>query len=65
MRIGPLLQYFRSGCGQILKDNIMIEVKWDQLNEECPCCGALLIDTLQNRRKVYSPLIEQEQVSSL
>jgi Rad51 len=48
----------------MLKDNIMIEVQQDQLNEECPGCGALLIDTLQNRRKVSSPLLEQEQVST-
>src|SRR5919108_3586072 len=65
MRIGPLLQYFCSSCGQILKDNTIIQVKWDQLNEECPSCGALLIETLQNRKKVTpSPLEEQEAGTS-
>ena len=64
MRNRPLLQYFCSGCGQILKDNTIVEVKWEELNGECPYCGALLIDTLQNRRKVYSPLLEREQVGT-
>jgi DNA-directed RNA polymerase subunit RPC12/RpoP len=64
MRIGPLLQYFCSSCGKILKENTTLEFQQDQLNEECPGCGALLINTLQNRRKVYSSLLEQEHVST-
>ena len=64
MRIGPLLQYFCSSCGQILKDNTIIQVKWDQLNEECPSCGALLIETLQNRKKVTPSLLEQEEAGT-
>ena len=49
MRIGPLLQYFCSSCGKILKNNTTLEVQNQQIKEECPSCGALLIDTLQNR----------------
>jgi len=64
MRTGPLLQYFCSSCGKTLKENSTIEFQRDQLNEECPGCGALLIDTLQNRRKVSESLWEQEQVNN-
>jgi Rad51 len=64
MRIGSLLQYFCSSCGKILKENTTIEVQRHQLNEECPGCGALLIDSLQNRRKVSLSLLEQGQVST-
>jgi hypothetical protein len=64
MRIGPLLQYFCSSCGKTLKENTTIEFQKDQLKEECPGCGALLIDTLQNRRKVSESLWEQEQVNN-
>jgi hypothetical protein len=46
----------------ILKENMTIELQSDQIKEEYPCCGALLINTFQNRRKVYSPSLEQEQV---
>jgi DNA-directed RNA polymerase subunit RPC12/RpoP len=50
MRIGPLLQYFCSSCGKILKDGTTLEIQNQQLKEEeCPSCGALLVDTLQNR----------------
>jgi hypothetical protein len=63
MRIGPLLQYFCSSCGKILKEHTTIEFQINQLNEECPGCGALLIDTLQNRR--FSPSAShQEQVAT-
>jgi hypothetical protein len=62
MRIVPLLDYYCSRCGKILRKNTIIEVQRDRLNEECPGCGALLIDTLQNRRKVSPSLLEQEQV---
>jgi hypothetical protein len=46
----------------ILKGNMTIELQSDQIKEECPSCGALLIDTLQNRRQVSRSLFEQEQV---
>src|SRR5918994_130771 len=49
MRIGPLLQYFCSSCGKILKDSITLEIQNQQIKEECPSCGAMLLDTLQNR----------------
>jgi hypothetical protein len=64
MRIVPLLDYCCSSCGRILRENTIIEVQRDQLNEECPGCGALLIDTLQNRIKVSPSLSEQSQVST-
>src|SRR5215216_6017102 len=64
MRIIPLLDYYCSSCGKILRENTTIEVQREQLNEECPSCGALLIDSLQNRRKVSSSLSEQGQVST-
>jgi DNA-directed RNA polymerase subunit RPC12/RpoP len=64
MRIVPLLDYSCSSCGKILRENITIEVQRDQLNEECPGCGALLIDSLQNRRKVPPSLSEQGEVST-
>src|ERR687896_404623 len=50
MRIGPLLQLFCSSCGKILKESSTIELQNGQLKEECPSCGSLLIDTLENRR---------------
>jgi hypothetical protein len=50
MRLGPLLQYFCSSCGKILKNSTTLEIQNQQhIKEECPSCGALLIDTLQNR----------------
>src|SRR5919109_4949765 len=50
MRIGPLLQYFCSSCGKILKNSTILEIQNQQIKEEeCPSCGALLLDTLQNR----------------
>ncbi len=64
MGIVPLLDYYCSSCGKILRENTTIEVQRDELNEECPSCGTLLIDCLQNRRKVYPPLLEQEQVGT-
>jgi hypothetical protein len=37
-------------CGKILKDGTTIEIQNQQIKEEeCPSCGALLVDTLQNR----------------
>ena len=64
MRIVPHLDYYCSSCGKILRENTTIEVQRDVLNEECPRCGALLMDSLQNRRKVSPSLLEQEQVST-
>jgi DNA-directed RNA polymerase subunit RPC12/RpoP len=51
LRIGPLLQYFCSSCSKILKDRTILEIQNQQIKEEeeCPFCGALLLDTLQNR----------------
>ncbi|CAN5518755.1 hypothetical protein BH18THE2_BH18THE2_15260 [soil metagenome] len=49
MRIEPLLQYYCSRCGKILKENTSVGIQKEQLKEECPVCGALLLDTLQNR----------------
>ena len=64
MRIVPLLDYYCSSCGKILRENTTIEVQRDRLNEECTGCGALLIDSLQNRIKVSASLSEQGQVST-
>jgi hypothetical protein len=41
-----------------------LEIQNQQLKEECPSCGALLLDTLQNRRKVSSALWEQGEVNT-
>jgi hypothetical protein len=57
MRFGPpLLQYFCSDCGLLLKQT---ELKHTQLGrvgrqgeEECPKCGSLLSHNLQQRRRV-------------
>ena len=49
MRIEPLLQYFCSSCGKILKNSTTLEIQNQQIKEECTSCGALLVDTLQNR----------------
>jgi hypothetical protein len=58
MRFGlpPLLQYFCSECGLLLKQS-KTELKHAQLGrrgrgqgEECPKCGSLLSHTLQQRR---------------
>lgn len=59
MRFGPLLQLFCSSCGKILKESSMIELQNEQLKEECPSCGSLLIDTLENRRLSLSAIQQQ------
>src|SRR5919106_6615428 len=59
MRIGPLLQLFCSSCGKILKESSTIELQNGQLKEECPSCGSLLIDTLENRRLSLSTIQQQ------
>jgi hypothetical protein len=65
MRFGPpLLQYFCSECGLLLKQT-ETELKHAQLGrggvkeEECPKCGSLLLHTLQQRRRKegYASLI--------
>lgn len=56
LRFGLLLEYFCSRCGNILKEKTTLQVQNHQIKEECPSCGALLIDTLQNRR------VESEEV---
>ena len=61
MRIGPLLQYFCSSCGQILKDSTTLEIQNQQLKEECPSCGVLLVDTLQNRT-VSASVLQQAAI---
>jgi len=63
LRTGPLLQYFCSSCGKILKDSITLEIQNQQLKEECPSCGALLLDTLQNRT-VSASVPEQAVVTN-
>jgi hypothetical protein len=55
MRFGPsppLLQYFCSECGLLLRQT-EIELKHAQLREgeECPKCGSLLSHTIQQRRR--------------
>src|ERR671910_135135 len=59
MRFGPLLQIFCSSCGKILKESSTIELQNEQLKEECPSCGSLLIDTLENRRLSLSAIQQQ------
>ena len=60
MRIGPLLQYFCSSCGKILKNGTTLEIQKQQIKEEeeCPSCRAPLVKTLQNR-PVSTPMLEQ------
>jgi hypothetical protein len=61
LRFGPLLQYFCSSCGKVLKDGTTLEIQNQELKEEeCTCCGALLFDTLQNR--TVSASVPQEAV---
>src|SRR5919106_1150774 len=63
MRIGPVLQYFCSTCGRVLKETSSMELPKDQLREVCPGCGSLLVESLQNRR--LSPaLLEQKPAAN-
>jgi predicted RNA-binding Zn-ribbon protein involved in translation (DUF1610 family) len=62
LRFGPLLEYFCSCCSNVLKKNTTLEVQNHQVKEECPSCGALLIDTVQNKRKLSVYLSEQDHV---
>jgi hypothetical protein len=63
MRIEPLLQYYCSRCGKILKEDTSAGIQKEQLKEECPVCGALLLDTLQNRSLSVSLLQQASQAS--
>jgi Rad51 len=63
MRNGPLLQYYCFSCGKILNESSAVAVPKDQLREECPSCGALLSNTLQNMR-LSPPLSQSQQVPS-
>jgi hypothetical protein len=67
MRFGPplpLLQYFCSECGLLLKQT-ETELKHAQLGkeEECPKCGSLLSHTLQQRRRRegHAPLVTEKE----
>ena len=63
LRIEPLLQYFCSSCDKILKDSTTLEIQNEQIKEECPGCGALLVNTLQNRT-VSASALEQAVVTN-
>jgi hypothetical protein len=58
MRNGTLLQYYCSSCGKVLSES-STHVQKEELKEECPVCGALLSDTLQNMK--LSPLLSRSQ----
>jgi DNA-directed RNA polymerase subunit RPC12/RpoP len=62
MRNGPLLQYFCSTCGKVLKQSSSLDLSKEQVREECPGCGSLLIDSLQNRT-LSSANLERSQLS--
>jgi DNA-directed RNA polymerase subunit RPC12/RpoP len=51
MRIGPLLQYYCSTCGKVLKETPSMDLAKDQLKEECPGCGSLLGTPIKSKRK--------------
>jgi hypothetical protein len=59
MRNVPLLQYYCSSCGKILSES-STQVQREHLKEECPSCGALLSNTLQNMI-LSSPLSRLQQ----
>jgi DNA-directed RNA polymerase subunit RPC12/RpoP len=62
LRFGLLLQYFCSSCGKILKDRTLLVIQNQQIKEEeeCPNCGALLLETLQNR--MVSTSVSQQPI---
>ena len=62
MRNGPLLQYYCSSCGKILNESSTLAVHKDELEEECPRCGALLSGTLQNM-ELISQLSQSQQAN--
>lgn len=61
MRIGPLLQYYCSTCGKVLKETPSLEIAKGHLKEVCTGCGSLLVETLQNRRLARSLLQHQQK----
>jgi hypothetical protein len=61
MRNGSILQYYCSGCGKILNESSSLVVQKEQLIEECPSCGALLSNSLQNM-ELSTPLSQSQQV---
>ena len=62
MRNGPLLQYFCSTYGKVLKESSSLDLSKEQVREECPGCGSLLIESLQNRT-LSSANLERLQLS--
>ena len=64
MRIGLLLQYFCSSCDKILMNSTTLKIQNQQIKEEYPSCGALLLDTLQNRT-VSASVPEQAVVTNV
>jgi DNA-directed RNA polymerase subunit RPC12/RpoP len=63
MRNEPLLQYYCSSCGKILNESSSLVVQKEQLIEECPSCGALLSNSLQNM-ELSPPLSWSQHVPS-
>jgi hypothetical protein len=63
MRNEPLLQYYCSSCGKILNESSSLVVQKEQLIEECPSCGALLSNSLQNM-ELSTPLSWSQHVPS-
>jgi ribosomal protein S27E len=63
MRNEPLIQYYCSSCGRVLTESSTIMFEKEQLKEECPSCGALLSNTLQNM-EIFPPLSQSQQVPS-
>jgi len=69
MRFGPsppLLQYFCSECGLLLKQT-EIELKHAKLRggggEECPKCGSTFTySTTNEKRRIYPPLVTEKNI---
>jgi hypothetical protein len=60
MRNGSILQYYCSSCGKILNESSSLVVQKEQLTEECPSCGTLLSNSLQNI-ELPTPLSQSQQ----
>jgi hypothetical protein len=61
MRNGSILQYYCSSCGKILNESSSLVVQKEQLIEECPSCGTLLSNSLQNM-ELSTPLSQSQHV---
>jgi DNA-directed RNA polymerase subunit RPC12/RpoP len=61
MRNASFLQYYCSSCGKILNESSSLVIQKEQLIEECPSCGALLSNSLQNM-ELSTPLSQSQQV---